>query len=96
MAPCGIVPSYFLFGVELRKLLPGAEYFGSGRSFAPENCVNRNINTLKIQDLLKWSLSCNDWKQSQVTGRIQLSKNSALSDSLRSNRPFKKSKTKGT
>ena len=75
-------------GEELRKLSPGAEYFGSGHRFALENCGNRSINTLMIQDILKWSLSCNCYKQSQVTGLTQLSKDSALGDSLRSSTPY--------
>ena len=37
-------------GVLLRKLSPGAEFFGSCRSFAPRNCRNRSINTVMIQD----------------------------------------------
>ena len=33
-------------GVVLRKLSPGAESFGSCRSYALENCENQGINTI--------------------------------------------------
>ena len=74
-------------GVELRKLSPGAEFFGSCRSFALENQGKLGFNTLMVQDILNWSLFCNDWKQLQVTDRKSLSKNSAPGDSLRSSTP---------
>src|SRR5574340_746699 len=77
----------FYFGVELRKLLPGAEYFGSCRRFAHGNCRNQSINTFMIQDVLKWSLLCNGWKQLQMTDLTAQSKNSAPHDSLRSSTP---------
>ncbi len=50
-------------GLLLRKLSPGAEYFGSCRCFAPENCGNQSINTPMVQDVLK----NDDWLKQLTT-----------------------------